>query len=50
MTLKFAVQNMEGCRVFLRPLRHGRDLSPHMGDKVLMGGTLEGGHRHYGGT
>ena len=25
------VQNMEGSRVFPRLLRHGRDLSPHMG-------------------
>ena len=47
---KCAVQNMEGSRVFPGPLRHGRDLSPHMGDKVVMGGTLEGGHIHYGGT
>ena len=49
MTLKCAVQNMEGSRVFPRPFRRGRDLSPIWGDKVLMGGILEGGHRH-GGT
>ena len=41
-------------RVFPRPFTHGGDLSPHMGgtsagDKALMGGTHEGGHRPYGG-
>ena len=50
MTLKCAVQNMEGSSVFPRPFRRGGDLSPIWGDEVLMGGTLEGGHRHYGGT
>ena len=39
---KCAVQNMEGSRVFPLPFRHGGDLSPHMGDKVLMGGPLRG--------
>ena len=43
-------------RVFPRPFTHGGICPPpHMGgqvqgDKALMGGTHEGGHRHYGGT
>ena len=49
MTLKCAVQNMEGSRLFPRPFRRGGDLFPHMGAQSVNGGTLEGGHRHNGG-
>ena len=37
-----AVQNMEGSRVFPKPLRRGGDLSSICGDKVLIGGPLRG--------
>ena len=43
------------CRVFPRPFTHGGGICPpHMegqvqGDKALMEGTHEGGHRPYGG-
>ena len=46
---KCAVQNMESCRFFPGSFRRGRDLSPHMEGQKYNGGTLEGGHRHYGG-
>ena len=46
---KCAVQNMEGSgRFFPGPSRCRGDLSPIWGTKYN-GGTLEGGHRHYGG-
>ena len=37
-------------RVFPRPFTHGEICPLHMGDKALMGGTHEGGHRPYGGS
>ena len=42
-------------KVFPRRFTHGGDLSPPcggqvQGDKALMGGIHEGGHRPYGGT
>ena len=42
-------------RVFPRPFTHGGICPPIwggqvQGDKALMGGTHEGGHRPYGGT
>ena len=43
-------------RVFPRPFTHGGFVPPYggtrqeQGDKTLMGGTHEGGHRPYGGT
>ena len=37
-------------RVFPRPFTHGEICPPIWGDKALMGGTHEGGHRPNGGT
>ena len=37
------------CRVFPRPFTHGGIWGQVQGDRALMGGTHEGGHRPYGG-